>query len=552
MKHKPKPNFQNTRSGLFLPAIKQQQRPQAAATSPGFDTIMWSINIGKSLVSQKILNRLAFSFSRSFYTSKPWENVLPKQTAVFIMNQMDPPLPCSGNGNRWFSSRVNGDRIVHNRLDEVKQGKHREGDRRKKAGLGTANIDAEGDKDHVGVGPNIDKVEEEYRKHVDPRLLNMRREEVDDSESEEEDHLTHEGTKKSLEIMDKKLKRHEELLHSFTKSKTIEDAFNLMKKIDKFEEKHLPFRLEYRVIGDLVNRLKDATGKEKFVLQLKVNRAIKFVKWKEAFDLNNPANYGILRKHPSKHDHADDFVAETDGYSKKDTLDEDDEEVFDNTKQTEKILLEKVDVIDQKLEEKLAELDHTFGRKGMVLEEEIRDLAEERNTLTEKMRKPVYINGFDVKAIEVNRTHRATKGGRKVRFTALLVCGNYHGVIGFAKAKGPSIASACQKAQVKCFQNLHYVERHEDHTIAHAIQASYEKTKVYLWPGPTKGGMKTGKPVRAILHLAGFKNVKSKIVGSRNADNTVKAVFKGLNAIETPKDVQQKFGRVVVDSYLLS
>ena len=68
-----------------------------------------------------------------------------------------------------------------------------------------------------------------------------------------------------------------------------------MYKINKFEEKHLPLRPEYRVIGDLMNRLKEATGKEKFLLQHKINRAIRLVKWKEAYDPNNPANYGVIQ-----------------------------------------------------------------------------------------------------------------------------------------------------------------------------------------------------------------------------------------------------------------
>lgn len=111
------------------------------------------------------------------------------------------------------------------------------------------------------------------------------------------------------------------------------------------------------------------------------------------------------------------------------------------------------------------------------------------------------------------------------------------------------------QAYEKCFQNLHYVERHEEHTIAHAVQTNYKKTKVikfisgfiiwnlwtklskdnlsfpsiitslilnfmhrqyvfpqvYLWPAPTRTGMKAGRIVQTILHLAGFKNVKSKV-----------------------------------------
>ncbi|BAF07511.1 Os02g0102400, partial [Oryza sativa Japonica Group] len=60
-----------------------------------------------------------------------------------------------------------------------------------------------------------------------------------------------------------------------------------------------------------------------------------------------------------------------------------------------------------------------------------------------------------------------------------------------------------------------------------------------------------GRTVETVLYLAGFSNVKSKIIGSRNPLNVIKALFIALNAIETPKDVEQKFGRTVVESYLL-
>ncbi|KAG9156761.1 hypothetical protein Leryth_025239 [Lithospermum erythrorhizon] len=324
-----------------------------------------------------------------------------------------------------------------------------------------------------------------------------------------------------------------------------------MKRVDKFEEKHFNLRPEYRVIGELMNRLKVAQGKEKFLLQMKLNRAMRMMEWKEAFDPNDPANYGVIQQEqtvPSAE------LEENAGFEKQKQLirgAEDHSMEFNDMKEKDDILLGKLTAIDKILEEKLAALDHTFGRKGKLLEEEIRDLAEERNSLTEQKRQPLYRKGFDVKLIDVNRTCKVTKGGQVIKYTALLACGNYHGVIGFAKAKGPAVPIALQKAHEKCFQNLHYVERHEDHTIAHAIQTSFKKTKVYLWPASTRTGMKAGRTVQTILNLAGFKNVKSKVIGSRNPHNTVKAVFKALNAVETPKDVQEKFGRTVVESYLL-
>ncbi|GMP95204.1 hypothetical protein CsSME_00044337 [Camellia sinensis var. sinensis] len=450
--------------------------------------------------------------------------------------------------NRSFSSA----RTIQELLADVERSKHKEREEKKRIGLDAADIDAEDEEDYMGVGPLIEKLEKEKLKNSGADQLNMY-EEPTDSESEDDERFSPEDIKKRAQVFEKKFKRHEELLKNFTEAETLDDAFKWMNKIDKFEQKHLQLRPEYRVIGELMNRMKESTGKDRFLLQQKLNRAIRLVEWKEAYDPNNPANYGVVH-HEQMGASAD--LLENAGFEKEKQmiqggLDEDDDEEFDDMKERDDILLEKLNAIDKKLEEKLAELDHTFGKKGKVLEEEIRDLAEERNSLTEKKRRPLYRKGFDVKLIDVNRTCKVTKGGQVVKYTAMLACGNYQGVVGFAKAKGPAVPVALQKAYEKCFQNLHYVERHEEHTIAHAVQTSYKKTKLYLWPAPTTTGMKAGRTVQTILHLAGFKNVKSKVVGSRNPHNTVKAVFKALNAIETPKDVQEKFGRTVVEPYLL-
>ncbi|PQM39497.1 uncharacterized protein Pyn_25383 [Prunus yedoensis var. nudiflora] len=431
------------------------------------------------------------------------------------------PKPSFSFSGKTHYSTVSS-RAAQDLLAEVEREKQREREQQKRAGLDTKDIDQEDEEDYLGVIPLIEKLDKEKLK----------------------------GDTGDLKL--KKFTRHEELLKNFTEAGTLDDAFKWMNKIDKFEQKHFRLRPEYRVIGELINRLKVAEGKDKFILQQKLNRAMRLVQWKEAYDPNNPANYGLIQ-HEQVESSVD--LLEHAGFEKEKQIiqgvDDDDDEEFNDMKEKDDILLEKLNAIDKKLEEKLAELDHTFGKKGKVLEEEIRDLAEERNDLTEKKRRPLYRKGFDVKIINVNRTCKVTKGGQVVKYSAILACGNYHGVVGYAKAKGPAVPIALQKAYEKCFQNLHYVERHEEHTIAHAIQTTYKKTKVYLWPASTRTGMKAGRTVQTILNLAGFKNVKSKVVGSRNPHNTVKALFKSLNAIETPKDVQEKFGRTVVEKYLL-
>ncbi|KAJ6433908.1 hypothetical protein OIU84_017587 [Salix udensis] len=457
--------------------------------------------------------------------------------------------------------------VARELLAELEREKQKEREVRRRNGLDTKDIDAEDEEDYLGVGPLIEKIEKKIQKDAGkPEVYDH---EAAESGSDDDSWFSTDASKKREELFLKKFGKHEELVKNFAKAETLDDAFKWMKKIDNFEQKHFRLRPEYRVIGDLINLLKVAEGKDKFILQHKLNRAMRLVEWKEAYDPNNPANYGFFQraevapgghaledaesKKQKKKTPGDDESKEDedDGGKEDEDEDEDEEDEFDDMKERDDILLEKLNEIDKKLEDKLAELDYTFGKKGKVLEEEIRNLAEQRNSLTEKKRRPMYRKGFDDKVINVNRTCKVTKGGRVFKYTAMLACGNYHGVIGFAKAKGPRVHVAIQKAREKCFQNLHYVERHEEHTIANAVQTQYKKTKLYLWPAPTRTGMKAGKTVMAILNLAGFKNVKSKVIGSRNPYNTVRALFKALNAIETPKDVQEKFGRTVVEKHLL-
>lgn len=442
-------------------------------------------------------------------------------------------------------------------MKEIEKEKLKEREEKRKLGI-LVDENAEEEEDFMGVNPLIEKMEKlnakTYGMH-DKMKFNPYWEDdsdLDTDDEEAEDPEFMEEMRKHNLVADRKIKRYQELLKEFSVSKTFDDGLKWMKKIDKFEEKHMRLRLEYRVIGELINRFRESTGKDKFLLAQKLNRAMRLVEWKETFDPKDPANYGIIqREEVASPEVAEDEEVEREKPMIEGRVEDSDEEEFDDMKERDDILLEKLNAIDKKLEEKLTVLGHTFGKKGKLLEEEIRDLAEERNSLTEKKRRPMYRKGFDAQLIDMNRTCKVTKGGQVVKYTAIIACGNYNGVVGYAKAKGPAIPLALQKAYEKCFQNLHYIDRYEDHTIAHAVQTTYKKTKVYLWPAKTATGMKAGKTAQMILTLAGFKNVKSKVVGSRNPHNTVKALFQALNAVETPKDVQEKFGRTVVESYLL-
>jgi small subunit ribosomal protein S5 len=179
---------------------------------------------------------------------------------------------------------------------------------------------------------------------------------------------------------------------------TLDDAHKWMTKIDRFEERHLKLPLEYRVIGDMMNRLKDATGKDRFLLLQKLNRAVRIMECREAYDPSNPSNFGVIQH--QQVGSPEDLVLNA-GFDREKQMiqgagDDNDDEEFNEDKEKDDLLIEKLNSIEKKIEEKLAELDHTFGKKGRVLEEEIKDLVEERNSLTEHKRRPMYRKVSDV------------------------------------------------------------------------------------------------------------------------------------------------------------
>ncbi|CAK9170491.1 unnamed protein product [Ilex paraguariensis] len=260
-------------------------------------------------------------------------------------------------------------KAIQELLADVEREKQKEREERKRAGLDTADIDAEDDEDYMGVGPIIEKLEKEKLKDTDTNL-HLYEEPTDSDTDDDDERFTTDSIKKRSDEFEKKFKRHEELLKNFTDAEALDDAFKWMNKIDKFEQKHFRLRPEYLVIGELINRLKEATGKDKFLLQHKLNRAIRLVEWKEAYDPNNPANYGVIQ-HEQLGPSVD--LLEHAGFEKEKQiiqgagLDEDDEEEFNDMKEKDDILLEKLNAIDKKLEEKLAQLDHTLGRKESFL-----------------------------------------------------------------------------------------------------------------------------------------------------------------------------------------
>lgn len=140
---------------------------------------------------------------------------------------------------------------------------------------------------------------------------------------------------------------------------------------------------------------------------------------------------------------------------------------------------------------------------------------------------------YEEKNLEVARVTRVTKGGKRMRFRVLSVIGNRKGRVGYGLAKGLDVAGASGKATAQARKSLLTIPLVNE-TIPHAVEAKFAAAIVLLKPAPKGTGIKAGGTVRNVLELAGVPNVTSKILGSKNKINNVKATFKALRLLKAP------------------
>lgn len=145
---------------------------------------------------------------------------------------------------------------------------------------------------------------------------------------------------------------------------------------------------------------------------------------------------------------------------------------------------------------------------------------------------------FEQKIIDIARVTRVMAGGRRMRFRACVVIGDQKGRVGYAIAKGEDVTSAINKAVNRAKKNLIRVKIVEN-TIPHEVRGKFKAAKVLLKPAPSGTGIIAGGPIRAVLELAGIKNVVSKILGSKNKINNVQATIRTLKSLRTPTEYQE-------------
>ena len=147
------------------------------------------------------------------------------------------------------------------------------------------------------------------------------------------------------------------------------------------------------------------------------------------------------------------------------------------------------------------------------------------------------------KVVNINRVTKVVKGGRNFRFTALVVVGDGNGHVGAGLGKAAEIPEAIRKGKEDAMKKLVSVAINENGSITHDYVGKFGSAEVLLKKAPEGTGVIAGGPARAVIELAGIKNIRTKSLGSRNKQNVVLATIAGLSELKTPEEVARLRGK---------
>ena len=148
------------------------------------------------------------------------------------------------------------------------------------------------------------------------------------------------------------------------------------------------------------------------------------------------------------------------------------------------------------------------------------------------------------KVVAINRVAKVVKGGRTFRFSAVVVVGDGNGHVGVGNGKASEVPDAIRKDIQEAKKNLVEVPIVET-TVPHEFVGKFGSAKVLLKPAELGTGLITGGSVRPVLELAGYQNVRTKVIGTNNPRNVVYATLEGLKSMQTAEQVAKKRGKKV-------
>lgn len=162
-------------------------------------------------------------------------------------------------------------------------------------------------------------------------------------------------------------------------------------------------------------------------------------------------------------------------------------------------------------------------------------------------RKKIDVNGMELteKVVTIRRVTKVVKGGRNFRFTAVVVVGDENGHVGAGMGKAVEIPEAIRKGIEDAKKKIIEVPMDENNSITHDWVGKFGSASVLLKKAPEGTGVIAGGPARAVLELAGIKNIRTKSLGSNNKANLVAATITGLGQLKTPEAVAKLRGKSV-------
>ena len=149
------------------------------------------------------------------------------------------------------------------------------------------------------------------------------------------------------------------------------------------------------------------------------------------------------------------------------------------------------------------------------------------------------------KVVAIKRVTKTVKGGRNMRFTALVVVGDGNGHVGAGLGKAVEIPEAIRKGKEDAMKHIVSIALDENKSITHDFIGKYGSASVLLKKAPEGTGIIAGGPVRAVVELAGIRNIRTKSLGSNNKTNVVLATMEGLLSLKTPEQVAKNRGKSV-------
>ena len=160
------------------------------------------------------------------------------------------------------------------------------------------------------------------------------------------------------------------------------------------------------------------------------------------------------------------------------------------------------------------------------------------------MQRNEQVSEFKEKLVSVNRVSKTVKGGRNMRFSALMVVGDEKGRIGCGMGKAVEIPEAIRKGTEDAKKNMVTVSL-VGTTIPHEVIGVYGTGRVLLMPAPEGTGVIAGGPVRQVLEAVGVKNIRTKSIGSNNPINMVKATLEGLKQLRNAEEIAKLRGKAI-------